>query len=91
VKRRVSMARFFGARAVAAVVVCGLAFAAPAAAIAETLNLKLLPRYSYARFKSDAPLETVVGHTADTGVQGSLTVDTAEPQDAKGTIKVDMN
>jgi len=60
-------------------------------AAAEALSFKLLPRYSYATFKSDAPLETVVGHTADTGLQGELTVDPARPQDARGTVKVDMN
>jgi len=79
----------------AASVLCGLAVVAaaslPAAATAETIGFKLLPRYSYTTFKSDAPLETVVGHTADTGLQGELTVDPAKPQAAKGTVKVDMN
>jgi polyisoprenoid-binding protein YceI len=65
--------------------------ASPLAATAETISFKLLPRYSYATFKTDAPLETVVGHTADTGLQGDLTVDTAKPQGAKGTVRVDMN
>ena len=63
----------------------------PAAATAQAIGFKLLPRYSYTTFKSDAPLETVVGHTADTGLQGELTVDPAKPQAAKGTVKVDMN
>jgi polyisoprenoid-binding protein YceI len=63
----------------------------PVAAVADTVNFKLLPRYSYATFKTDAPLETVVGHTADTGLQGELSVDPARPQTAKGTVKVDMN
>jgi polyisoprenoid-binding protein YceI len=63
----------------------------PVAAVADTINFKLLPRYSYATFKTDAPLETVVGHTADTGLQGELSVDPARPQTAKGTVKVDMN
>src|SRR6266850_1169536 len=65
--------------------------ALPAAAAAQTIGFKLLPRYSYTTFKSDAPLETVVGHTADTGLQGELAVDPARPQAAKGTVKVDMN
>lgn len=60
-------------------------------AAAEPVSFKLLPRYSYATFKSDAPLETVVGHTADTGLVGELTVDPARPQAARGTVKVDMN
>jgi polyisoprenoid-binding protein YceI len=76
-------------------IVVGLAVVAgaalPVAAAAETLTFKLLPRYSYATFKSDAPLETVVGHTADVGLQGELSVDPAKPQGAKGTVKVDMN
>lgn len=64
----------------------------PATAVAQaTINFKLLPRYSYATFKSDAPLETVVGHTADTGLEGTLTVDPAKPQFARGTLRVDMN
>lgn len=65
--------------------------ALPVAAAAQTISFKLLPRYSYATFKSDAPLETVVGHTADAGLQGELSVDPAKPQTAKGTVKVDMN
>ena len=60
-------------------------------AAAESISFKLLPRYSYATFKSDAPLETVVGHTADTGLVGELTVDPSKPQAARGTVKVDMN
>src|SRR5438309_1715559 len=64
---------------------------APATALAEVLTFKLLPNYSRATFKSDAPLETFVGNTAAEGVQGTLTVDPAKPQDAKGTVRVDMN
>ena len=60
-------------------------------AAAQAISFKLLPRYSYATFKSDAPLETVVGHTADAGLVGELTVDPAKPQAARGTVKVDMN
>jgi polyisoprenoid-binding protein YceI len=63
----------------------------PVAAAADTISFKLLPRYSYATFKTDAPIETVVGHTADTGMQGELSVDPAQPHAAKGTVKVDMN
>jgi len=63
----------------------------PHVAVAQSMSFKLLPRYSYATFKTDAPLETVVGHTADTGLQGELSVDPAKPQTAKGMVKVDMN
>jgi polyisoprenoid-binding protein YceI len=75
-------------------ILAGLALAlsvAPIAAAAEIISFKLLPRYSYTTFKSDAPLETVVGHTADTGLQGELAVDPARPQMARGTVRVDMN
>src|SRR5437016_1845408 len=58
---------------------------------ADVMSFKLLPNYSRATFKSDAPLETFVGNTAAEGVQGTLTVDPAKPQDAKGTVRVDMN
>ena len=52
---------------------------------AQTLEFKLLPRYSIATFKSDAPLETFVGHFSDVagGIQGSLSVDPAMPQAAR--------
>ena len=79
-------------RSVMVVALAGLVVATAATtAAAAALSFKLLPRYSYATFKSDAPLETVVGHTADTGIVGELTVDPARPQDARGTVKVDMN
>ena len=71
-------------------VAAAVLFSGPAIALAETMQFKLLPRYSRATFKSDAPLETFVGNTADTGITASLTVDPAKPQDAKGTVKVDM-
>src|SRR5437773_7281067 len=58
---------------------------------AEAMALKLLPNYSRATFKSDAPLETFVGNTAADGLAGSLTVDPERPQTATGSIRVDMN
>ena len=58
---------------------------------AEAMALKLLPNYSRATFKSDAPLETFVGNTAAEGIAGSLTVDPERPQTATGSIRVDMN
>jgi len=63
----------------------------PVLALAETIAFKLLPTYSRATFKSDAPLETFVGNTAGPGVAGTLTLDPAKPQGAVGTIKVDLN
>ena len=63
----------------------------PLPALADSLAFKLLPNYSRATFKADAPLETIVGNTAGEGVTGTLTVDPAKPQDATGTIRVDLN
>lgn len=68
-----------------------LAALLPVAAAAQTLSFKLLPRSSSVTFKTDAPLETIVGHTAEAGLQGDLSVDPARPQAAQGTVKVDMN
>src|SRR5437879_3044632 len=65
--------------------------AAPLAAAAEPMSFKLLTNYSQASFRSDAPLETFVGTSALEGIQGTLALDPAKPQDAKGTVKVDMS
>ena len=78
-----------GMTALATLVIVVATSAGPA--LAETMTLKLLPNYSRATFKSDAPLETFVGNTAAEGVAGTLTVDPARPQAASGTVKVDMN
>jgi polyisoprenoid-binding protein YceI len=78
-------------RLVAVALVFGGGLVLPAPAPGEVIDFKLLPRYSFATFKTDAPLETVVGHTADAGVQGTLRVDPARPQGATGVIKVDMH
>jgi polyisoprenoid-binding protein YceI len=75
-------------RAVCLVTVLALAVGAPALAAAEAIAFKVLSTYSRATFKSDAPLETIVGNT--TAVAGTLTADPAKPQDAKGTIRVDL-
>src|SRR5882672_2419855 len=79
-------------RAISAIAVTfGVVAALAAPALAEVMTFKLLPNYSRATFKSDAPLETFVGNTAAEGIQGTLTVDPARPQDAKGSVRVDMN
>ncbi len=64
----------------------------PLPTLAQTYEFKLLPRYSIATFKSDAPLETFVGHSSDVagGIQGNLRVDPAGPQGGKATVRVDM-
>jgi len=48
-------------------------------------------RNSSATFKTDAPLETVVGTTAGGAVSGTVTGDPARPQAATGTIRVDLS
>ena len=58
---------------------------------ADVMSFKLLPNYSRATFKSDAPLETFVGNTAAEGVNGTLSLDPAKPETATGSVKVDMN
>jgi len=85
--RRWSMTRKTNAWMIVAL----LGAALPATALAEPVAFKLLPKYSRATFKSDAPLETFVGNTADTGITAILTVDPARPQAAKGVVKVNMN
>ncbi|HTY80301.1 MAG TPA: YceI family protein [Candidatus Bathyarchaeia archaeon] len=63
---------------------------APGGVFADPMNFKMLSNYSRATFKSDAPLETIVGTTAGPAVTGSLTVDPARPAGGTGTIKVDL-
>ena len=72
--------------------VLALTFAAalPSAAFADPIAFKMLSNYSRATFKTDAPLETIVGTTAGPTVTGSLTVDPAKPAGGTGTIKVDL-
>jgi polyisoprenoid-binding protein YceI len=62
----------------------------PSAALAEPINFKMLSNYSRATFKTDAPLETIVGTTAGPAVTGNLTVDPSKPAGGKGSIKVDL-
>jgi polyisoprenoid-binding protein YceI len=64
-------------------------WAAVAEAQSRTFNVNYTSR---ATFKTDAPLETIVGTTGGQGaVTGSVTLDPARPQDAKGTVRVDLN
>jgi polyisoprenoid-binding protein YceI len=75
-------------QAVSLVVLTALALGAPDLVAAEAIPFKVLSNYSRATFKTDAPLETIVGNT--TAVTGTLTVDPTNPQDAKATIRVDL-
>jgi polyisoprenoid-binding protein YceI len=63
----------------------------PAPAAAEPIQFKLHGNYSRATFKTDAPLETIVGNTAAGGLSGTLTVDPAKPQGAVGSVRIDMS
>ena len=66
------------------VVAGGVAHAQP-----RTFNVNYTSR---ATFKTDAPLETIVGTTGGQGaVTGNVTLDPARPQEAKGTVRVDLN
>ena len=86
---RTSTMRRYVAVVVALLVAVGIAPALPAAA--DVMTFKLLTNYSQASFRSDAPLETFVGTSALEGIQGTLTVDPAKPDDARGNVRVDMN
>lgn len=71
-------------------VVVGLA-AVPVPADAQAVPYKLIPNYSRATFKSDAPLETFVGNTTGAeGIAGEIMLDPAKPQTATGQVKVDL-
>jgi len=65
--------------------------AAPLIASAESIAFRLLQNQSRGTFKTDAPLETVVGNTAGNGISGTLIADPARPQNAKGMVRVDMS
>jgi len=70
-----------------AIVMIGLTVSLVAA---DPIQFKLLSGQSRATFKTDAPLETIVGNTAAAGVTGTLTFDPARPREAKGSVMVDM-
>jgi polyisoprenoid-binding protein YceI len=77
--------RFLGAGVAAlAVLAWGVAQAQP-----RTFSVNYTSR---ATFRTEAPLETIVGTTGGQGaVTGSVTLDPARPQDARGTVRVDLN
>ncbi|MGH7354413.1 MAG: hypothetical protein ACRELS_07565 [Candidatus Rokuibacteriota bacterium] len=71
------------------IVVASAVWSVTADAQPRTFNVNYTSRAS---FKTEAPLETIVGTTSGQGaVTGTLTVDPGRPQDARGTIKVDLN
>jgi polyisoprenoid-binding protein YceI len=78
-------------RLAAGVLALTAAVALPQAGSAEPMTFKMLSNYSRATFKTDAPLETIVGTTAGPAVTGTLTVDLAKPAGAHGSIRVDVS
>ena len=58
---------------------------------AQEMSFKVLPNPSRATFKTDAPLETVIGNTSGPAISGMLTGDPAKPNLAIGTIRVDLS
>lgn len=75
----------------AARLVAGCVLVAAPLAVAATPVTFTVHRNSQATFRTDAPLEAVVGTTAGSGnVTGSVTLDLARPQAATGTIRVDL-
>ncbi len=64
---------------------------APAPAVAQQMSFKVLPSPSRATFKTDAPLETVIGNTSGPAISGTLAGDPAKPNLANGTIRIDLS
>ncbi len=64
---------------------------APASALAQQMSLKVLPSPSRATFKTEAPLETVIGNTSGPAITGTLTGDPTKPHLATGIIRVDLS
>jgi polyisoprenoid-binding protein YceI len=57
---------------------------------AQQMSFKVLPSPSRATFKTDAPLETVIGNTSGPAISGTLSGDPAKPNLASGTIRIDL-
>ena len=64
--------------------------AAPVTAAAQQMSFKVLPSPSRATFKTEAPLETVIGNTSGPAITGTVTGDLSKPQMATGSIRVDL-
>ena len=70
-----------------------VAVAVLAVGVAEAQTRTFNVNYtSRATFKTEAPLETIVGTTGGQGaVAGNVRLDPARPQAARGTVRVDLN
>ncbi len=64
--------------------------AAPVTAAAQQMTFKTLPSPTRATFKTEAPLETVIGNTAGPAITGTVTGDPSKPHMATGSIRVDL-
>lgn len=62
----------------------------PFMADAQQMSFKVLPSPSRATFKTDAPLETIIGNTSGPAISGTLTGNPAKPNLANGTIRIDL-
>ena len=62
----------------------------PFSAAAQQMTCKVLPSPSRATFKTEAPLETVIGNTSGPAITGTVTGDLSKPQMATGSIRVDL-
>lgn len=78
-------------RTVVRVLAGGAVVAVPFAVAATPLTFTV-HRNSQATFRTDAPLEAIVGTTSGSGnVTGTVTVDLAKPEGATGSIRVDLS
>jgi polyisoprenoid-binding protein YceI len=68
----------------------GALVATPPAASAEIINFKLLPNPSRVTWRTDAPLETVIGNASGAGLSGELRGDPGNPLGAAGSVKIDL-
>ncbi len=62
----------------------------PFTAAAQQMTFKVLPSPSRATFKTEAPLETVLGNTSGPAITGTVTGDPSKPHLATGSIRVDL-
>jgi polyisoprenoid-binding protein YceI len=75
----------------ALVFLVGLLLAAgPATAAAQQMSFKVLPSPTRATFKTEAPLETIIGNTSGPAITGTVMGDPSKPQAATGSIRVDL-
>jgi polyisoprenoid-binding protein YceI len=64
--------------------------AGPVTAAAQQMTFKVLPSPTRATFKTEAPLETIIGNTSGPTITGTVTGDPSKPHLATGSIRVDL-